>query len=134
MCVERTQNTIINFQDRGSKCKISFLNPKRREVQKIRVDNCLIKLGKRCDYLLVDHNNTEYYIELKGKDIDYACEQISETIIKITSDIRALKYSFVISTACPLATTTLQNYKIQFKKKFNSKLQIKNIFCEFCLS
>lgn len=82
--------------------------------------------------MLVDHKFLEYYIELKGKQIVHACNQIEETIKQLTQNINALKHSFIVSTACPLTTTEVQILKAQFKKKYNSTLTVKNMFCEHC--
>ena len=132
-CKEECTDTKIVFQDGASKSKMCFSNPSRKSVQKIRVDNCLIKEGKRCDFLLIDDNNVEYFIELKGKQVEYACTQLMETIKKITRDMSVLKHAFVISSACPLTTTEVQVYKSMFKRIYNSQLHVKNVYCEYCL-
>lgn len=128
-CKTTCSDKMIVLQDGKGKTKMCFDNPNQREVQKILVDNCVIKSGKRCDYLLIDHNNIEHFIELKGKEVKHACMQLLDTIQKISQDHKAMKHSFVVSTACPLTTTEIQNYKIQFKKKYNCTLQIKNNLC-----
>lgn len=129
-CTNICSDTKIVFQDGESKSKMCFSNPNRRMVKKIHVDNCLIKEGKRCDFLLIDHNEVEHFVELKGKQVEYACSQIIESIKKISKDINALKYSFIVSSACPLTTTEVQVFKAKFKKKYNSVLQVKNVLCE----
>ncbi len=72
----------IVFKDPGnSRCRMIFLNPNQRKVAKITVDGCKIKDGKRCDFMLVT-DTEENYIELKGKNVLHACEQIEVTIKK----------------------------------------------------
>jgi hypothetical protein len=132
-CKEISSDSIIVFQDRNSKAKMCFSNPSRRTVQKIRVDNCLIVEGKRCDFLLVDENNIEYFIELKGSKVEYACKQIIETMGKISRNIGAFKYAFIVSSACPLTTTEVQIQKVKFKRNYNAQLQVKNLLCNHCL-
>lgn len=132
-CKTICNDSKIVFQDGARKSKMCFSNPKRKTVHKIQVDNCLIKNGKRCDFLLIDNMNVEYFIELKGKQVEYACTQIIETIKKISKDINAFKYAFVVSAACPLTTTEVQVNKAIFKRKYNTHLQVKNILCEHCL-
>ena len=133
-CSTISSDSIIVFQDGESKSKMCFSNPSNRKITKIRIDNCVITEGKRCDYLLIDHNKVEYFIELKGKQVEYACEQLAETIVRISKDKCKIKFSFVISSACPLTTTQVQILKVQFKKKYNCILKIKNNFCDHILS
>jgi hypothetical protein len=49
-------------------------------ICKIKVDNCLIRQGKRCDYLIIDCvRNDVYLIELKGSRLLDAVEQLEAT-------------------------------------------------------
>lgn len=132
-CTNICSDLKIVFQDGERKSKMCFSNPNRRKVKKILVDNCLVTEGKRCDFLLIDHNEVEHFVELKGKQVQYACTQIIETIKKISTDINALKFSFIVSSACPLTTTEVQVFKAIFRKKYNSVLHVKNVFCEHCI-
>ncbi len=74
--------------------------------------------------------NIEYYIELKGKQVEHACEQLRVTIEQLTKNKNDKKYSFIVSTACPLTTTEVQIYKAFFKKKYNCVLQVKSNVCQ----
>lgn len=50
-------------------------------IVKAKIDNCLIKIGKRCDWLLViEQRKIEIYIELKGSRIKDALEQLEMTL------------------------------------------------------
>lgn len=132
-CTE-TLNTIkIVLHDGEGKSKMCFNNPNRRKIKKIKVDDCLIKNGKRCDFMLIDHNNIEHFIELKGKQVQYACQQIIETFLTLKIDFKKTRHSFVVSSACPLTTTEIQVLKSKFRKNYNSTLTVKNVFCEHCL-
>ncbi len=71
-CKTICNDSKIIFQDGAIKSKMCFSNPNRNTVQKIQVDNCLIKDGKRCDFLLIENMNVEYFIEIKGKQVEYA--------------------------------------------------------------
>ena len=133
-CSQKVRHSKIVFEDGKGKCKMCFDNPNRRVVTKILVDNCAITEGKRCDFLLLDHNSIEYFIELKGKQVAYACSQVEETIKKLTKDVLAIKYSFIVSTACPLTTTEVQIFKATFKKKYNCSLIVKNNICHYCIN
>lgn len=74
-------------------------------VQKIKVDNGLIKTGIRCDYAIdvnesdCEKNNKNeelskkiYLIELKGSDKDHACEQIIQSYTFFQQNYKAQAY------------------------------------------
>ncbi|MEP6803583.1 MAG: hypothetical protein ABI892_03595 [Flavobacterium sp.] len=72
-----------------SKSKVASENGKRIEIvsdesfTKIRIDDHLIpsKRVQKCDFGFVRHFNNEFYfVELKGKDVKTAVEQIISTI------------------------------------------------------
>jgi len=126
-CISVKNDRIISFKEKKS-C-FRFFNPERKKVKCILVDGCAITDGNKCDHLLIDANDTEHFIELKGCDILHAVEQL-EASIKQLSTNRGIKYSFVISTRCPLSGTDIQNFRKKFKQKYNSELIIKNLMCE----
>jgi hypothetical protein len=64
------------------------LNPKRKQLQHYKVDGCLIKTESKCDYLMLNHTNSvAYFIELKGRALDYAAYQILCSIEVLKSPI-----------------------------------------------
>ncbi|MCU0289990.1 MAG: hypothetical protein MUF15_26830 [Acidobacteria bacterium] len=55
-------------------------NKALRLFSKFKVEDCLIKVGKRCDFLIIDcEERIAYFIELKGKDLLSAVEQIDHS-------------------------------------------------------
>jgi hypothetical protein len=125
-CSTFTSDKIIVFKDKGNnKCKMIFYNPNQITVTKTRVDDCVITNGCRCDFKL-DCPNYEHYIEIKGKDIYHACEQIEETILQLSGDVKyKAKNSFIIATGAPNINGRLQIITKRFKIKYNSNLIIK---------
>ena len=123
-CTTKTKNKLIVFQENRSKLTIS--NKKQEEVEKINVDGREITTGIRCDYLLLT-DAFEYFIELKGQDLDHAIEQLKTTISKLSSDPKkGKKKSFIICTRSPLNSASIQNLQFKFRKHFNSELIIKS--------
>ncbi len=120
--------------------QIIIENPKQFKVCVIHVDGCAIKEGLRCDYLVIpdeqDLKKTlEIYIELKGSKIRHAIEQLEETMKKLSDNpTQQEKVCIIISTRCPLTGTDIQNFKQDFKKKYNAKLEVKNKTYIYCLS
>ena len=122
-CTKETSVTQIKCEE--NKRKILFLNPNRKLVRKIKVDGCQITDGLKCDFL-VKFNDTENFVELKGSDISHAFKQLSRTISLLGDNSCQKRYSFVISSRCPLTSTEIQNERLKFKKKYKSELFVKN--------
>ncbi len=122
-----TNDPKIVFEEKRS--KITFDNPQRNTYTKVDVDGKEITQGKRCDYLLVRYDsepNEEYFIELKGCNIEHAIEQLQETIKILSSDFKLPKYAFIIASKVSYKINTkIQNSKKNLLKKFTAKLIIK---------
>ncbi|PZU92616.1 MAG: hypothetical protein DCE90_17765 [Pseudanabaena sp.] len=74
-----------------NKRKYILQNPSRKKVCKVRIDGCVItsQSQRKCDYLMIvcedeASNQAEsvdlYFVELKGRDLMSAVEQLTETI------------------------------------------------------
>ena len=70
------------FKDRGSGLsKFNAINQSSKTIKGLRVDDCLIKDGLKCDYLLIiEAEEKLYFIELKGSDLVKAVDQINTKI------------------------------------------------------
>jgi hypothetical protein len=127
-CQEDNSNPKIPIEEHKS--KITFLNPDRITVIKIKVDGCVIKKDDpalRCDYVLIPRDDIEIYIELKGHAINHAVDQIKSTIKKLSGNPTKLrKLCFIISTRVPKQGTDIQKLQVQFKKEFNASFRVKN--------
>lgn len=71
----------VVFKDNKVSRKYIGKNPAQKELIGLRVDDCLIFEGQKCDYLLINVNDkTLYFIELKGSDLVKAIDQIDRTL------------------------------------------------------
>lgn len=134
---------IAAYQKCCIKSKVASENGKRFEIvsnedfARIRIDDCLItsKQVQKCDFGFVRHSNDEFYfVELKGKDVNTAFDQIISTInIFETEVIKILKekrFGFIVSSKNPLSGQQTNNLKQAFAKKYGKLLEIKNIHCK----
>lgn len=127
-CVEETTDPNIKCEEG----KRSFIvqNEGRKKFLKVRVDGCQIVDGCKCDFLLVNvETGDEYFVELKGKDIGHALEQLDRSLNLLSDKMNTDKRTcaFVVATSVsPKMTTKVQKYKIKFKRTYNSGL----IVCE----
>ena len=128
-CEKISKNSKIVLSDSGSKNKQSKFrldNQKKAKIRVVRVDDCAIKQGLRCDYLLILPDNLEIYVELKGKNVEHAVKQLESSIKQLTDSLSAEKLCFVASTRCPITSPQIQKLKKNFKRNYNAKLTIKN--------
>ena len=125
-CSSTKSDKIIALKERRS--SFHFLNPERKKVKCVKVDGCAIIEGDKCDYLLIDSNNVEHFVELKGPDLKHALAQLEASIRQLGKNTP--RYAFIVSTRCPLTGTDIQNAKKNFKNNFETTLIMKNLFCE----
>ncbi len=134
-CKEDNSNPKIPLEE--YKSKITFLNPDKITVIKIKIDGCVIKKNDpllRCDYMMIilgkntkTKDNVEIYVELKGCDINHAVKQIESTIKDLSENPNKLKkVCFVVATSSisPSLRSNMQNQKSRFKKNFSATLHI----------
>lgn len=125
-CESTTRDPRISLKEKRS--RIVFINPNRQKIRKIEIDGCFITEGIRCDWLLIDYNCVEHYVELKGSDVRHAIAQIERTIKKVSIDVQKQpKHSYVICkrVRVPRFDTELQTNKRKFKDHFNSTFIVK---------
>lgn len=131
-CVREVSDRRLVLEENKRKCL--FLNPNRRPLVKVVVDGCEIVDGAKCDYLVIDHCGNEYFVELKGKDLPHAVEQL-ERSVKQLSDVRnkGKKYAIVVASRYPANDTSMQRAKVAFRKKYNVELISKNVLLEISI-
>lgn len=126
-CSRLRTDKLICVEENGR--KFSLINKQQCEVTQTRVDGCAIKKGKACDYSFEIHgkSNRIMYVELKGKNVAYACEQIMATIKFFESGhLSKKREAYIVSSKVrPQMRTNIQNHKILF---FNEgvRLTVKN--------
>lgn len=116
-----------------------LINKYNYYIQKIRVDNCLIKNGIRCDYAIDLSKNINdisadsiYLIELKGSDKSHACEQILKTYDYFKNNYKSNFYHCRIVLSKDSAPNLLSsNQKRLLILEKQKKLDL-NIKCRIC--
>lgn len=77
-CVERISHSRITVSEKGK--TVTFINDDRNTYERVRVDNCLVTSGPRADWIVTEVGVSSVIIELKGKDVDHAVDQLFSTI------------------------------------------------------
>lgn len=115
-------------------------------IQKIKVDNGVVKTGIRCDYAIdvndrdCEKNNKNeelskkiYLIELKGSDKDHACEQIIQSYIFFQLNYKTKSYHCRIVLSkdhAPKLLTPNQKRLIKLEKQKKLDVLIKSQIIE----
>ncbi|MER1491500.1 hypothetical protein [Enterobacter cloacae] len=100
-------------------------NQNRRKIDKMKIDGCVITKGVRCDWMFIDQlSKKEIYVELKGRDVEHAYDQITQTVTQLTKT-KESKNGIIVCTKCPLTDTKSQVIKAKARKQ-NIVLTIKS--------
>lgn len=125
-CEETDSRSRILLKE--GKAKITFLNPDRNPVRKIRIDDCHIREGLRCDYLLIDQAELDHFVELKGSHTSHAVKQIIATATEIPRAPGQVEcFGVIVSRKNPLAASEVQREK----KRLREKHRIILVFCRY---
>jgi hypothetical protein len=77
-CIVNTTDSIVRVHE--GKRSASFKNQDRKEYQRIKIDNCVVREGIRADYLINERGNASALIELKGKNVEHAAVQLFTSV------------------------------------------------------
>lgn len=94
------------------------------EFYKIKIDGYVEKntKNKKCDFLIIkedkEKEDIEIFIELKGKKVKDAFNQIIESCKKYTDNTKKPKlYAAIVTSKCPSNDTFRQHVEILFNKE-----------------
>ncbi|MEH2014823.1 hypothetical protein [Nostoc sp.] len=112
-----TRKTIV-VRDSGNSQEYRVTNVSSKEFCKIRVDNCLIREGEKCDYLILNcQDKLAFFVELKGQDLKKALVQIDSSISILTPEIQEFKiYARIVLNRTPSPNIN-SSIEIKLKKR-----------------
>ena len=106
--------------------KAIFENPNRLKIKEIRVDKCLEFEGVKCDYLLIRPDKVEFFVELKGKAVLHAVDQLINSINALSeSPKKQEKHMRVVCSGCPMDTASIGDLRVKMKKQYNSTFVVR---------
>jgi len=112
-----------NITIKENKRVFTLKNSSSKKINLVKVDDCLIKSGQKCDYLFeIECKNLKeiFYVELKGKDLNHALEQILTTIKFCETNYSHHSYkrkAFVVLSRYPKEDSSIQKRKKEFKRQ-----------------
>ena len=110
-CRKISSQKLFVYQEMRS--KLILENVDSIESTSITVDGCEINDDTiRCDFMHIA-KGIEFYIELKGQDLEHALEQIKSTIFRLSTNVKkGNKISYIICTRSPMSSAEIQNHKL----------------------
>jgi hypothetical protein len=122
------------FKDKKVSRQFIAINKASKKIMGLRVDDCLIKEGAKCDFLLIiEAEEKMYFIELKGSDLIKAVDQINATLDRLLPSIdhKFVNGRIVLSK---VNTPDLQHSRLiklkQRLKQLNGTLEYKSVLME----
>ena len=122
----------VSVSENGKTYTLRLQPPKRCAVY--QVDGNIISEGQKCDKLvLIDDEKGKgtIFVELKGKDISHAIDQLEATLINGIFRIRfdrtdLIRARIVTGGSGPASSSnlTLSNAKVRFLTKYNCDLRV----------
>ena len=115
-CIEKVNHSKVKVTDPGTARTAILLNPERVQVRRIRMDGCLAPPGRiAADWIVSKPTSVDVIVELKGKNVGHAVEQIEATR---TFWIGHEEYvanqpigAWIICSEYPRATTKVARYR-----------------------
>ena len=111
-CIETVNHQKVKVEEQGRKAV--FLNPDKALVKKVTVDGCLIKDAMlKADYIVSKPGFVDVIVELKGKDVPHARDQIVATLpVWLANPPFSPKIAgLIVCSRSPLSSSELQNMK-----------------------
>lgn len=131
-CSQKRTDAKIAVAENGKTFRLD--NRHHREIIQVKVDGCLITDRERCDWLFEILPPPEaplpkqrvFYVELKGKNIEKAVDQIRSTIEYTKHQYAAYrKEAYIVSSRVPAASPSSQQKQAQLKRDYATSLVIK---------
>ena len=125
-CVEITRDSRVKVAEHASAA--IFLNMKRTTIRKVRIDECVVRKGIRCDWVISKANCVDVLVELKGLDVNHAVDQLLKTIeMWRNHPLRGKNNKLAALVVCsqyPRVDTRIQRAKLTFASRYSTPLYI----------
>lgn len=128
-CKQVRKCKLVPLRDISCRSEFRISNPHRKKLQIIRIDDCEIKEGRRCDYLVLEGSRA-HLIELKGRNLEHGISQIEASMKHYKARLSSkLVTSYIVCSSFPKAITKKQVLQKRFKKQFGTLLKIEKSPC-----
>ncbi len=129
-CRTTRRDPLLSVQENGR--TFILKNACRQAVVQVEVDDCLITVGERCDWLfeLTEPVKRVLFVELKGRDIKHAYAQLLATIKQLKASYQGYRLeAYVVSSRNP-QTSPSRDLLAKDLARLGVKLQATNVRLE----
>lgn len=136
-CISEKSGSNIVVEDKKSKgIQYRIVNEKQLSFHIIEIDGCVFKEtdGKKCDYLVLQATQKiAIFVELKGKDISSAVQQILATFDKLEIYLPDYKvFARIVGKSLPNIENTpnknILEKKLKTKNKKYAEIEVKDMY------
>lgn len=123
-CTKIVTHSRVKVEEKRKKA--IFKNPNKSKYEVSRVDNCLIKDGTKCDYLVSKFAEFSVFVELKGQDVSQACDQLLASVKHpAVAPLIYNKLGFlIICQRYPRIDSYIMRAKVKFAKEFKAGFHV----------
>lgn len=123
-CLKVINHSFVKIEENQSTAV--FRNPERKTYHVVSIDGCVITDGARCDYLVTEVGSVSVFVELKGKDVAYACEQLHATASnRDVSGLIEERIGFlVVCSKYPRFDSFVAKAKTRFAKQYKAGFHV----------
>ncbi len=129
-CRALRRDPLITVQENGR--TFILRNECRQPVTQVQVDDCLITIGERCDWLfeLVEPAPRVLFVELKGRNLKHAYAQLLTTIRQLKGQYRGYRLeAYVVASRNP-QTSAGRDLLAKELAQLGVRLTVKNVRLE----
>lgn len=135
-CIETLTDSRVKVEQHSRSAVI--LNLDRAPIRRIQVDGCLVKNKLACDWIVSKANCADVVIELKGRDVNHAVEQIKAGLNFWKDHVQRGKNTklaaLIVCNQYPRIDTKIQLAKQQLARDYAAPLHVwtRNIEYDLC--
>jgi len=123
-CIEKIGHSKVKVADPGTARSAILLNPEKAQVRRIRIDRCLAPVGDiAADFVVSNSKIVDVIVELKGKNVDHAVDQIESTLAFWRSHAEhqtgQLIGAWIMCSEYPRASSKVARYRESFRARGN---------------
>lgn len=116
----------IVSRDKGNPQYHKAINKEKAYVTHYKIDGVVIKIGDRCDFLLLnEEKKIAYLIELKGSDLAEAAKQLEATEAVLRQELSAYNLQYrIVANKCKtqeIYSTSYKKYRMRWKGQLIQK-------------
>jgi hypothetical protein len=121
-CIETIRHSKVKVTDPGTARVGILVNPDQEAVRRIKMDGCLALMGTvAADFVISKAQAVDVIVELKGKNVDHAVEQIEATLRFWSAHERheagQLIGAWIICSEYPRGSTKVARYRESFRAR-----------------